>query len=89
MEVFDGDKGDKVTMELRGPFSRVFEVNRQGDLIIKELKWVQLIFWFDIVESTVNLSLLKVQTAIVIRDLLSAISLIKTPISGSYEEPIL
>jgi hypothetical protein len=38
MEVFDGDKGDKVTMELRGPFSRVFEVNRQGDLIIKELK---------------------------------------------------
>lgn len=42
LEVFDGDKGDKISLELRGPFARVFDVNRQGDLILKELRSVEL-----------------------------------------------
>ena len=40
LEVFDGDKGDKVILELRGSFARMFDVNRQGELIIKDLRLV-------------------------------------------------
>ena len=40
LEVFDGDKGDKVSLELRGSFARMFDVTRQGELIIKDLRLV-------------------------------------------------
>jgi len=38
LDVHDGDKGDKVILELRGPFARAFEINNQAELIIKDLR---------------------------------------------------
>ena len=40
LEVFDGDKGDKISLELRGPFARIFDISRQGELIIKDIRLV-------------------------------------------------
>lgn len=38
MEVHDGDKGDTVTLDIRGPYARAFRINRRGELIIDALK---------------------------------------------------
>ena len=40
LEVFDGDKGDKISLELRGPIARIFDISRQGELIIKDIRLV-------------------------------------------------
>ena len=38
LEVHDGDKGDKVSLSLRGPHSRIFSLNDQGDLTIYDME---------------------------------------------------
>ncbi len=38
LEVFDGDKGDKVTIELKGPFARIFDINNKGELSISDMR---------------------------------------------------
>ena len=38
LEVHDGDKGDSVTLELKGPFARVFTINKKGQLIVQDLR---------------------------------------------------
>lgn len=38
LDVHDGDKGDKVVLELRGPFARAFDINSQAELTIKDLR---------------------------------------------------
>ena len=37
LEVYDGDRGDTFTLHLRGPYSRIFQVTNDGDLIIDDL----------------------------------------------------
>ena len=39
LDVHDGDKGDKITLELKGPFARVFDINNRGDLVIRDLRY--------------------------------------------------
>lgn len=34
LEVHDGDKGDKVSLHLKGPYARIFSISRQGELVI-------------------------------------------------------
>ena len=38
LEVHDGDKGDKVSLEIKGPFARVFSINEKGQLVIRDLR---------------------------------------------------
>ena len=33
----DGDKGDSVSLHLRGPYARIFKVATNGDLVIDDL----------------------------------------------------
>ena len=37
LEVHDGDKGDSVSLHLRGPYARIFKVATNGDLVIDDL----------------------------------------------------
>ncbi len=37
LDVHDGDKGDQVMLDVRGPDARVFRVNRRGELVIDSL----------------------------------------------------
>ena len=38
LEVHDGDKGDSVSLEIKGSFARVFTINKRGQLIIQDLR---------------------------------------------------
>ena len=38
LEVHDGDKGDSVSMDVRGPHARAFRVNSRGELKIHDLR---------------------------------------------------
>ena len=38
VEVFDGDKGDKISLDIRGAFARVFGITNSGQLRIKDLR---------------------------------------------------
>ena len=38
LEVHDGDKGDKVTLDLKGQNSRIFRINSDGDLSLNEVE---------------------------------------------------
>ena len=38
LEAHDGDKGDSTTLELKGPFARMFTINEKGQLIIQDLR---------------------------------------------------
>ena len=38
MEVHDGDKGDTVTLDIKGPYARAFRINRRGELSIHDMK---------------------------------------------------
>lgn len=40
LEVHDGDKGDRVTLHLKGPYSRIFTVNNDGELAINDIGYV-------------------------------------------------
>ena len=37
LEAHDGDKGDKVTLDIKGPNARVFKISSRGELIITDL----------------------------------------------------
>ena len=37
LEVHDGDKGDSVSLHLRGPYARIFKVSNDGNLILDDL----------------------------------------------------
>ena len=37
LEVHDGDKGDSVSLLLRGPYARIFKIATNGDLVIDDL----------------------------------------------------
>ena len=40
VHVFDGDKGDKITLDIRGAFARVFGITSRGDIVIRNLKFM-------------------------------------------------
>jgi len=40
LEVHDGDKGDRVLMEIRGPSARAFHLNPSGELVLNDLRFV-------------------------------------------------
>lgn len=37
LEVHDGDKGDKVSLHLKGPYARIFSISRDGELVISAI----------------------------------------------------
>lgn len=38
LEVHDGDKGDDVALDIKGPHARVFKINSRGELAINDIK---------------------------------------------------
>ena len=38
LDVFDGDKGDRTTLHLRGPHARLFDIDPNGDLVIADTR---------------------------------------------------
>ncbi|XP_059090109.1 protocadherin beta-12-like [Tigriopus californicus] len=40
LEAHDGDKGDKVTLELKGPHARLFRINSRAELAIQDMKYL-------------------------------------------------
>ncbi len=39
LQVHDGDKGDEVTLDIKGPDARIFRINKRGELFIDDLKY--------------------------------------------------
>ena len=39
LDVYDGDKGDKTMLEVRGPYARVFSIDQQGGLRIADMRY--------------------------------------------------
>lgn len=37
LDVHDGDKGDRVSLDIKGPYARVFTINNRGELAIEDL----------------------------------------------------
>jgi len=40
VHVYDGDKGDKITLDIRGAFARVFGITSKGDIVIRNLNFM-------------------------------------------------
>ena len=40
VQVFDGDKGDKMTLEIRGEMARVFSITPDGDIVLSDLGYM-------------------------------------------------
>ena len=38
LDVYDGDKGDKTMLEVRGPYARLFTIDQSGGLRIADLR---------------------------------------------------
>lgn len=38
LDVHDGDKGDRVLLDIRGYSARAFHINPQGELVLKDLR---------------------------------------------------
>ena len=38
LDVYDGDKGDKVNLDIKGPYARVFKINNRGELFIEDMR---------------------------------------------------
>lgn len=38
LEVHDGDKGDSITMDLKGPYARIFRITSEGELSLNEVE---------------------------------------------------
>ena len=38
LDVYDGDKGDKTILDVRGPYARVFSIDQEGSLRIADLR---------------------------------------------------
>ena len=41
VEVFDGDKGDSISLELSGRSSRAFRITREGEIFISDLSYMK------------------------------------------------
>ena len=40
LDVYDGDKGDKTILDVRGPYARVFSIDQEGSLRIADLRYM-------------------------------------------------
>ena len=40
LDVYDGDKGDKTILDVRGPYARVFSIDQEGSLRIADLRYL-------------------------------------------------
>ena len=40
VDVFDGDKGDQISLDITGPFARVFGITTKGDIFISDISYM-------------------------------------------------
>ena len=43
LEVHDGDKGDRVALEIRGKDARVFSITKRGELVIDNIRYARML----------------------------------------------